>query len=307
MKKIFIRFCLFVLIGLVIGELTARVLHLSPDVPKRFVDSTGIQRFIPHQSGYYSGINAHSWKVNEYGWVGCFDLSSKKPLVAIIGDSYIENFMNPQSCHQCELLSGMANTYNFIEAGRAGITFIESMEISHYLDTLNPVGQLIYVNERDFAESISNSFVYHDRMQIDVLTGKICHAQLKSPGLKKILYNWKFLYYMYNRFPLFVENQNKNEGNKNTDNPIDNMEYTEMLFKYCKNNYNLENKTIVFHPESRPEIIELAQKYGFKIIKLSYGSEASNLWHPKADTHWNCYGHKQVAIQVASNLDRVIN
>src|SRR5690606_11881308 len=127
-----------------------------------------------------------------------------------VGDSYIENIMNPMACNQGTFLNSYFKNIGFFEAGRSGVTFIEAMEITNLLDsTIHPDLHLVYVSSDDFHESIANEHRYADRMQIDVASGVIMNGALKAPGAKKILYNWKLLYYLYLRFPLFVNAQNK--------------------------------------------------------------------------------------------------
>ncbi|PID28633.1 MAG: hypothetical protein CSB55_03615 [Candidatus Cloacimonadota bacterium] len=92
------------------------------------MDKYGIQRYKPKQSGYYakSSVKCNS---NEYGWLGTHGVK-KGFTVSVIGDSYIENIMNPIECHQGSILQKYFPDYCFFEAGRSGIIFIKAMEIS---------------------------------------------------------------------------------------------------------------------------------------------------------------------------------
>ncbi|MCF2493136.1 hypothetical protein [Dyadobacter chenhuakuii] len=127
MGKLLLKFFIFLLGGFVIGEAIVRAYHLTSEVPKRYLDDNGIQRYNPDQQGSWKGGN-HSWATNELGWTGTLPVSYDS-LVTIIGDSFIENFMNPSDCHQDVLLKSKVPKMNFVEAGRSGVSFIEAMEI----------------------------------------------------------------------------------------------------------------------------------------------------------------------------------
>ena len=211
MNRFIIRLVVFAIVMIVLGEIIVRYYKLTSDIPRRFIDETGIQRYSPGQTGYFKGCDT-KWKVNEYGWVGIAEVDSDNT-IAVIGDSYIENMMNPISCNQGVILKSYFKDYAFFEAARSGVTFIEGMEITRLLDSIiQPKYYLIYVSSNDFYESLSNKTRYTDRLQIDLNSSKVLKANLKSPIIKNMLYNFKLLYYLYLRFPLFVSEQNKGEA-----------------------------------------------------------------------------------------------
>ncbi len=302
MRKFIFRLIFFVLFISVLGEISIRIFKLTSDIPERYIDESGIQRYKPNQSGYYKKSTS-SWKVNKYGWVGISDIS-KDTIISVIGDSYIENMMNPISCNQGSLLGGLFENYSFFEAGRSGVTFIEAMEISKVLDTeVNPNYHLIYVGGNDFKESFSNIKKYSDRMQIDISNNTIIKAKLNSPMIKKILYSNKLLYYMYLRFPIFVKKQNKGETKEKINTKeINNIGSLNLkkLFRFCASNYRKDKIIFVFHENTSLEIIEIAKSFNFKTIHLnSNGTE----WKLGSyDGHWSCYGHQEIAKQLYNPL-----
>jgi len=299
MIKFIKNLLVFFLVALIVGELIIRITHAITDLPQRTIDEYGIQRYYPNQSGYWKGGD-HKWIVNELGWPGELPQSYDN-LITILGDSYIENFMNPNECHQSVLLKKRLDNYNFIEAGRSGVSFIEAMEISKQFDSLNPIYNLIYVNSNDFSESVTNISPAADITQLNTEKNKIIYGQMKSPGLKKILYNWKLLYYFYNKFFLnFSKSVAKPEKIEKVDTKYEFKYQKEIqnLIDYTKLNYNIKNKILVFHPNSELEIIEICKNAGFKVIVLNSDNHES--WTFEHDNHWTCYGHNQVAIQVSS-------
>ena len=267
------------------------------------IDKTGIQKYIPNQKGTWKG-GSHNWYINEKGWPG--DLpNSYDNLITIIGDSYIENFLNPNECHQSNYLKKLIPKYNYLEASRSGVSFIEAMEISKQLDTLSPIVQLIYVHDTDFFESIVQIKKHPDRTQIDLSDNKIIYGKMKAPGLKKILYNWKFIYYLYRRFPVDFDNGNEIPEIKELSEIKLKKENDFNAFKkllgFVSARYQIENKVIVFRPDSDIELINLSRNLGFIVLHLK--ADNTEKWSFEYDSHWTCNGHEKAALQVAEFLN----
>jgi hypothetical protein len=240
--------------------------------------------------------------VNKLGWPGELPKSYEN-LITIIGDSYIENFMNPNECHQSILLKKRLDNYNFIEAGRSGVSFIEAMEISKQFDSLHPTYNLVFVNNNDFYESVTSILPAADITQLDIENSKIIYGRMKSPVLKKVLYNWKLLYYFYNKYPFnFSKDQNKTEKEIAKD-EFKFKNEIQSLINYSQQNYNIKNKILVFHPNSKLEIIEICKNAGFKVIILNSDNDES--WTFEHDSHWTCYGHSQVANQIQKFFSQI--
>jgi len=302
MKKFFKNIILFLLLALIVGEVVVRLTHAVSDIPQRTIDEHGIQKYFPNQNGYWKG-GKHSWVINELGWPGELPKSYDN-LIMVIGDSYIENFMNPNECHQAVYLKENMPDYNFMEAARSGVSLIEAMEIIKQFDSLKPVQTLIYVNDGDFYESVSEIKPMNDITQLDVKNKTVNYGEMKAPFLKKVLYNWKLMYYFYNRFYSDI----MANGSDNNKVPIkkeknDHLEYSveiNELMDFIKSNYPTEKLTLVFHPNSNTKIINICESKDFKTIVLD--STNDNSWSFEFDTHWTCYGHKQAAEQVSQNI-----
>lgn len=300
MKKFLKNIILFSIVILIIGEITVRVTYAVCDIPQRTIDKFGIQKYLPNQEGYWVGGD-HKWVINALGWPGELP-KSFDDLIVIIGDSYIENFMNPNEYRQSVLLKKNINKYNFMEAGRSGVSLIEAMEISKQLDSLKPIQTLVYVNDNDFYESIREIKALTDITQLQLDDKTIVYGKMKSPKIKKILYNWKLLYYLYNRFPLTSLSGKAEDSNKQKTN-VDELKSKNKVFEllyYIKDNYDIRNKTLVFHPNMNMQLIEKCKSVGFNVIILD--SNEDNNWTFDYDSHWTYYGHERAAQQVADAL-----
>jgi hypothetical protein len=303
MRKFLKNIILFLVVALCIGEIVVRLTHVTADIPERTIDDTGIQKYYPNQEGFWKG-GKHKWIVNNFGWPGELPKSFDN-LITVIGDSFIENFMNPNECHQSTYLKKNLSQYNFMEAGRSGVSLIEAMEISKQMDSLKPICTLIYVTDSDFYESITEVKQITDMTQLSLKNNTIVSGKIKSAGLKKTLYNWKLLYYFYNRFPLTINYDNAKKTIKKDDednNILKSKNEVFHLIKYITSNYKIADKILVFYPNSNSLIKEKCKNAGFKIIELDSSNDKG--WTFEYDHHWTCYGHKKVAEQVSKNLKR---
>lgn len=301
MKKFFKNIVLFFLLTICIGEIVVRLTHVNSDIPQRIIDVDGIQKYYPNQEGYWKGGD-HKWKINSMGWPGELP-ESYDNLITIIGDSYIENFMNPNDCHQSSFLKKEMPNHNFFEAARSGVTLIESMEISKQMDTLKPVLTLIHTGDGDIYESIKEIKSLTDITQLNTNTEEIVQGKMKSPGLKKVLYSCKLLYYLYNRFPINLSNETQ-EDSKKVKIEISKFKTNEtkvrVLINYIKNNYRIDDKVFVFKPNSDHNIISIFKSLGFNTILLDPSNDKN--WSFDHDPHWTCYGHERVSKQVYNKL-----
>ncbi|WP_405415774.1 hypothetical protein [Maribacter sp. Asnod1-A12] len=298
---------LFCIVFLLFGEVITRVCYATSDIPSRVIDENKIQKYNPNQTGYWVG-GTHSWQINEDGWPGQLP-KSKNNLITIIGDSYVENFMNPDSCRQSVLLQTMMPDFNFYEASRSGVSFIEAMEIASKLDTLKPIHQLIYVHDGDFTESSALLRKMSDITQYNSKTNTIVPGKLNSPGIKKILYNWKFIYYLYSNYPLKkkVPNPTKPKVSHSNKNSLNEKQINEIhkLISFTNDHYNKENITFVFRPKPNKKIISILKDFNFNFFILIDNNEKE--WSFDHDPHWTCVGHEEAATQISKNLEQFYN
>ena len=298
MKKFLINIFLFGFLSLILGETIVRTYRLNRDVPQRTIDADGIQKFVPNQKGYWAGGD-FQWQTNKLGWSG--KLPDKyNNLISVIGDSYIANLMNPIACHQNIYLKKQLPKYNFIEAARPGVTFIEAIEISQSLTSLNPKHHLIYVKDHDFIESIREIKQHSDRTQISLKNSRIFPGKIKNAIGKKILYNWKLAFYFFNRLANLPENEES--AQEVVLQPRKYSKHLNKIYKLLKitsTKYDISNIILVLHPNSNSAIASKANELGFKILKLNSESRKWNFDH---DQHWTCYGHKRVASQIGDKF-----
>ena len=304
MKKFLVTIIAFLITGIILGEIIARIFVLTTEVPNREIDEYGIQRYIPNQKGYYKGGD-HTWQVNENGWVGPLP-KSENNLITIIGDSFIENFMNPDECHQMAYLKEKIPSYNFTEAARSGVTLVEAFEISKQFYDKKPELQIIYLDDSDLKQSLVDIGRVGDVTQLSLKENKLVYGVMRSPGLKKIIYNLKFPFYLYRRFSGSLTKKKPattTEVKENIEKDYA-IEYKALL-EYIKYNYNTANTLLVLKPHTKKSVVDLLQNLGFNILLLS--DKGDKNWSFEYDHHWTCYGHERASSQVAGYIKKHLN
>ena len=291
MKEFLKHILFFVLTLIILLEVCIRLFSLTNDVPMRKTNSWGLQIFKENQSGFSHGF---SWNVNKDGFLGHNDKNGENQLL-LIGDSFIENIMNPFSCRQSTLFS--KSGYSVFEVGRSGITFIESLEFLKYYDsTVNPKKTIIFLDNSDFRESIVEIKKLNDRGQISLIDKKLFSGEIKGKNIKKILYNFKTLYYLYTTFLKSRNNKSQSKtNNENSKSILETKSDVELKIKeliiYGSEKYNLEKTLFVFRGENN--FIDVFHELKLNYIELNIFDEQYLIPN---DGHWNCRGH-QIAFE----------
>ncbi|MFD1316109.1 hypothetical protein [Namhaeicola litoreus] len=275
---------------------------------KTYKNSDGNVNYYPNQEGYSDG-GVHKWYVNEMGYPGKNLPNKYINLVLLIGDSYIQNFMNPDSCRQREFLSKLNPDYNFLNVSMAGLNVLGEFEYAKPLDSLNPVLKIIYVSSNDFLSNIYKKSRYKGSYQVDLESGEIKYPKYKGSKWKDLLYNFKFIYYLYRKnIDLFTprrekeQDENEISETERKKDKVQTSEYEDIahLLDFIKKNYEWENVLFVFHPNSDKELINLTRHKGFKAMEI-IKDEKEN-WKTENHGHWNCMAHEKIASQITKFL-----
>ncbi len=298
MKKYLLRIFVFIALGILLGEVVLRVFNLSVDVPKTYVAEDQLIKFQPNQTG--TSVQRCKWIINEYGNFGPAP-ASLDSLVTLIGNSYIVNTMNPPECHQAHYLTRENQDYNFYPMSRDGSSFIEFMEMAKSLEHLNPVKQMLYVHDEDFPYSIRELIYEPNSVQLSLEKKELSYVQASESKLKKMLYKFKFAYFIYRNYFVLAElNPFNRDAAPTRVSPELDFESLQRMFSYVKENYKIDNILLVFFPGSDQELMEMCKNVGFETMLLE--TDDYNSWLTSVNGHWSCYGHEEVARQVANHL-----
>ncbi|MDT0294059.1 hypothetical protein ACFQ3R_06245 [Mesonia ostreae] len=303
MKNFILRLFIFLIIALVSVEIYIRMNHLTIDIPQRTINDQGIQAYKSNQTGYWSK-GAHTWQINAEGWPGKLP-QSMNHLITLIGDSHIENFMNPNECNLGTILNNEEMRYNFLEVGRSGATFIEYLEISKYLySKYNPELQFVFVKESDFSESLLQRGRRQDVTQVNLKERKIIDGELKNPALKKFLYSIKTLYFFRSALDIDILKLPFRKGNQTKSIKEDKVrEDAQKLLEYVASSYDTKNILFFLHPETREEIVDVFDQFNLQHYK--FNAKNNLKWrNSKNDVaHWNCFGFQEAAKQIINLIN----
>ncbi len=130
-------------------DLQFKLLHLKPNTSGLFT------------SGRFAQVQGH-WRANNCGWNSASDyvtgIGSQKPLIAVIGDSYVEGFqvdVDQRFPARLQQLSGDA--YPVYSFGISGAALSQYLHISRYVNQVfQPRILVINVVHNDFDESLAN-------------------------------------------------------------------------------------------------------------------------------------------------------
>lgn len=298
MKKYLLRIFIFIALGIGIGEIAVRIFNLAVDVPLTYVDEDQLIKLYPDQAG--TSVQRCKWIINEYGNFGPAP-ASLDSLITIIGNSYIVNTMNPPECHPAHYLARENQDFNFFPMSRDGASFIEFMEMAKSLEPLNPVKQMLYVHNEDFPYSIIEVLNQPNAVQYSLEKKEIRYVQPSESQLKKLLYKFKFAYFIYRNYFVLAELDLFN--NKEDIAPVAlSLDYESLglLFEFVRENYRVDNVLLVFFPGSDQRLMEMTREAGFEIMILE--TDDYNSWLTSINGHWSCYGHEEVARQVGHHL-----
>ncbi len=289
MKKFLKKISIFLVVNLILFELTVRLFDLTNDVPQRNLLEKRYQVYKKNQKGIYKNAK---WEVNDFGFLGLTDVNNGENQVLLIGDSFLENMMNNIDCNVGSQIKLFDKNLKIFEMARSGMTLIEYFEFyKKFNKTINPTKTIFLVNSNDIYESISNINRFPDRIQVDLIENKINNVDLKYPTLKKILYNIKGLYYLYSNKFFSLNFTKLNSSKKIINNKDPNKELIRKLFVYIRDNYSTENISFLCYNMKDSEV------NSFRML-------SKNIYHirefdkkeiRKDDRHWNCFGSQKVA------------
>ena len=158
-----------IFLALILVEGVLRLLPVPEICPSMFKDhppENSVQRFLPNQNCIWSkGFTfdaVNKYRINNDGWVSALDYqpNPSPPLIAVIGDSYIEAMMVPpgqtlqERLHTKAQKQGCGSVYGF---GFSGAPLSQYLMMAQYARTTYGAKKFIFVIiQNDFDESWSS-------------------------------------------------------------------------------------------------------------------------------------------------------
>ncbi|WP_282133270.1 hypothetical protein [Cellulophaga baltica] len=148
-KKLIIYTALFLLVleGLV------RLFHLHNEMPNRFADAKGVEKWVPNQSEYsITGNrkqNVGQYRINDFGFNSVHDNYEPKEdafEIALVGDSFIEGFHEDYTNSLGQQIEKNLSNTKVLEFGYAGYDLADELHLIHAY--------------KDLFEKIDHTFIY---------------------------------------------------------------------------------------------------------------------------------------------------
>jgi len=329
-----------VLITFLIFELIFRffIPASNPPIPK-FYQNSGTYKFDTiHKNGIYthgkfSDLKA-SWHINKQGWNFYDDYSNviHKPLIAIIGDSYVEALqVNVTENFSYKLKEKLDDRFNVFAFGRSGSPMSQYLYINKIVNSeYSPDVVVINFVHNDFDESLDTLYNRHfSKLKYNKMFDSFdeiapSNIDLGKSRLSYLTHSALFRYIFYNLdlytklFSLNTKKNTKYESNIDYEYVFSQKNDIKKATEYVLLNLKKLNngKRLILVMDGARESIysgkpsnviwlnkmmkELTDKYKIEFIDLDqYMRRDFNQNHVKfnsnIDFHWNQYGHNFVS------------
>ena len=168
MKRFVQKLVIFLLLLGAGSEIFFRTIIPAREAPTTtFQPTYGLETYDPSATPdgiFSSGRRAQQrspWHINAQGWNQATDFvvdeNRQKPLVAMLGDSYVEGFYIDPSAHVMQRLKARENhRFEVYQLGKSGSGFGHFIQMAHYLadNRYTPDVLVILINRGDFWSSV---------------------------------------------------------------------------------------------------------------------------------------------------------
>jgi hypothetical protein len=213
MRKLMLHGIMFSLGLFLVVELFFRFVLPAAEWPRGVILDSGIRRFDSESfsTGRYSYgrycKGGYYYSINEQGWNSIFDYKEteerQQPMVAILGDSYLEGFYSDVSMHidayLTEMFDDSVSFYTFAMSGGILSQYIALMK--YEIEQYNPDAYIIFINSSDILASIRELGSRHPYFFQYSLDSAGVYSELKPVAesrshLKDILLRSAFVRYL---------------------------------------------------------------------------------------------------------------
>tara|TARA_R110002051_G_scaffold138268_1_gene211022 strand:+ start:25295 stop:26224 length:930 start_codon:yes stop_codon:yes gene_type:complete len=306
MKKLLLKLTVYILAIVVSLELIIRVCHLYTEDPVRYIDSLGVEKRIPNQSGYAvtgnRNQNLSEFRINNSGFNSFreFNPSYKKKEIALVGDSFIEGFhQDYDKSTGKKIETNLNNDFEVYEYGYAGYDLANELHLinaySKKFDLIDYI--IVYLN---YPTDLHRSKYIPDRYRISLLSSPL----FKIRDQIKLLSYCSSIGILEPFKELAIDKEN--EVVENTEN--DKSEFLEN-FKKLLHAYPIDKQKTFFLIDSRitnTSFLNFCDSNGYKYI--DYGK--SFMLEKKSttliyDQHWNDLGRTIIADVITKKIQSI--
>jgi hypothetical protein len=178
------------IVCVIAGELFFRFVIPSAQTPWGYYDPT--ERIARFEQGQGSGLYTQGkfateqgrWRINNMGWNSDIDyapdIERHKPLIAVLGDSYVEAFQVDITASFVSLLrSKVKSTYDVYGFGKSGAPLSQYLQMSRYVrQHFKPDVFVVNVVHNDFNESLTSVMSLPYYLGLSVHDGEVRESPL---------------------------------------------------------------------------------------------------------------------------------
>lgn len=350
MKNLLLRGSLFMLVLALVLELFFHLVMPANTWPRWVVQDNGIRKFDP---GYNASGKAtygrycrggFTWKINGQGWNSLYEYrrpdQQDKPVVALLGDSYLEGFFSDVDEHidvfLTEALGDRAEVYTFGMSGAFLSQYLALLE-QEVTPGFDPDVLVVFVNHHDVAHSIRQLggrhpyYWQYDRAEDGSYTSRKPRPFGRS-GIKDFLLKSATIRYLKAnaQVKLFGKGVADDNANFEGDSPRNEQPKPELLAAArfllgelasfgkpvlmvgdCPRNWIYEGS----EPESFVDVVALREVAGefpgitFIDLQPFYLAEyrrSGERFSPEDNTHWNARANAFVARLIAPTVRQLL-
>lgn len=174
MKKLILKSALYIVLILLALEVYVRVFHLTKDYPSRYVDTYGVEKWRPNQSGFsVTGNrkqNFSEYHINASGFNSYreYNPTSSTIEIALVGDSFIEGFHQHYYNSIGKKVENALPDINVYEFGYAGYDFADQLHlVSVYKDLFKDIDH-VFLGIKFKNDLLRGSYtVLEERMKLE--------------------------------------------------------------------------------------------------------------------------------------------
>jgi hypothetical protein len=313
MKRLILKSLLYFFLTVLVLEVLVRAFHLTKDYPVRFVDSRGVERWVPNQEGHsvtgnrrqnFSKFNINSSGYNSYR---DFEPTKDKTELALVGDSFIEGFHQDYFNSIGKKIETILPEMEVYEIGYAGYDFADQLHLIHQYQSFFDLIDYVVIGI-SFEDDLTRS-------SYEVLPYRM---KLESPQYRAMR-KLKLLVYLQNigafdalrafaKASLSLDQDTSEEQEE--DASARTMRYLNYIenFEQLVHSYGYDNERFVLllDKDHTPTVF-LNYLHSHHYNYIDFGQVINHSHLPTTliyDMHWNNYGRQLVAKLIAKYIQQ---
>ncbi|WP_158976786.1 hypothetical protein [Cellulophaga sp. L1A9] len=314
MGSIIKKIVVYAVLLLLVLEGLVRVFHLYNEVPRRFADDKGVEKWVPNQSGYsITGNrkqNVGHYKINNFGFNSVHEEYQPQENtfeIALVGDSFIEGFHEDYTNSLGQQIEQNLSNTTVLEFGYSGYDLADELHVIHsYKDLFDKIDYtFIYLR---FTDDLDRSaYEESSRLSLDTPMSRIA-KQIKLLVYLKDIGALDPLLQLPGRIKGFISGAKENTPSEAELAAQEKMKQELSLenFKKLTATYPINKEKFAFLLDSSlcsAEFLNFLNQNSYNYLDintvLSKSKEPTTLVY---DQHWSKQGRKLIAELVAKKI-----